>query len=150
MHLWCKYKVITSNGYLFMDICLSHWLQWKNWTLTHKIKKWGCSDFILHLPCIIHLRCSQVWYGTPRPGDLKTIYLFRWKPIYLYCKCLLQLWTWQRPNWSGCCMLGRSSIDVSTLRITRGPWTLMFCLYAVFTTYQNHQLTYRLATLKVN
>ena len=41
-----------------------------NWTLTHKIQKWGCSDFILHLPSNIHLRCPQVWYGTPGPSSL--------------------------------------------------------------------------------
>ena len=32
-------------------------------------------------------------------------------------KCLLLLWPWQRSIWSGWCLLGSSSIDVSTCRL---------------------------------
>ena len=75
-----------------MSICLSHWLSWKNTTLTHKIKKWGCSDLILGVFSSIHLRCPQVWYGTLGPNGLKTICLFRWEPIDFHWKDLLLLW----------------------------------------------------------
>ena len=34
--------------------------------------------------------------------------------IDFHWKCLLLLWPWQRSNWSGWCMLGSSSINVST------------------------------------
>ena len=44
VHLRCKYQVSISNGYWFTDICLSHWFEWENSTLTHKIQTWRCSD----------------------------------------------------------------------------------------------------------
>ena len=100
-----------------MNICPSHWLQRKNSAFTHKIQKWGNSDLILVLPCNIHLRCPQVLFGTPWPSGLKLICLFRWKPIGFHWKCLLLLWPWQKSNWSGWCMFGSSSIDVSTLML---------------------------------
>ena len=79
----------------------------KNWTLIHKIHKWGCNDLILSMPSSIHLRCLQVSYGTSGHSGLETICLFRWKPIDFHWKCLLLLWPWQRLNWSGSCKLGR-------------------------------------------
>ena len=73
MHLGCKYKVLTSNGYWFMDICLSHLLSWKSTTLTHTIQKWGCSDFIKGILSSIHQRCPQIWHGILGPSGLKAI-----------------------------------------------------------------------------
>ena len=49
--------------------------------------------------------------------DIKTRCLFRWKPIHFHWKCPMLLWPWQRPKWSGWCILGRSLIDASTLMI---------------------------------
>ena len=70
----------------------SNWFSW--WM--YKLKKWRCSDFILCLPSSIHLRCPQVWYGTPGPNSLKTICLFRWNPLIsiekFYCCCDLEAW----------------------------------------------------------
>ena len=65
----------------------------------------------------IHLRGLQVWYGTPMPSGLKTVYPFRWKPIDFYRKCLLLLWPGQRSNWSELCLLGRLSLDLSAVMI---------------------------------
>ena len=52
MHLGYKYQVSNLNDYWFMDICLSHWLQCENWTLTHKIQNWGCSYQSFVMPFI--------------------------------------------------------------------------------------------------
>ena len=99
MHLGFKYQVSTSNAYYHpfgYNGKIQLWL---------KIQKWWCSDLIQSMPCSIHLKCTQVWYGTPKPYGLKTLWLFRWKPIV----------QWQRSYWYGWCMLERSSIDVSTI-----------------------------------
>ena len=86
----------------------------ENSILTNNIQKWEHRDLILGLPCSIYLRCPQVWQETPEPSGLKNICLFEWKPIDFYWKCLSLLWPWQRSNWPGWCMFGRSSIDVPT------------------------------------
>ena len=39
MHVEYKCQVSTSNSDLFMDLRLSHWLEWKNWTFTPEIQK---------------------------------------------------------------------------------------------------------------
>ena len=95
--------------------------------LDHKIQKWGCSDLILEMLWSIHWRCPQIWYGILRTSGLKTTCLFRWKPIDFYWKFLLFLWPWQRSNWSCWCILGGSSIDVSTLliKIFETQWQFM-------------------------
>ena len=109
-----KCQASISNGYLFVEICLSHWLWWENSTLTHKIQKWWCSDLILNMPCNIHLRCLQVWYGAPGPSGLNNYMPVQVKTHWIPLKISSE-WPWQRLNWSCWCMLGRSSIDISTL-----------------------------------
>ena len=92
--LGCNYQAWILNCYWSFDICID-------------------SDLILGMPSSI-----QVWYGTPRPSDLKPMCLFRWIPlIYFHWECLLLLWPWQSSNWFGWCMLGSSSIKISTWRI---------------------------------
>ena len=44
LHLGYKYQICTLDGYWLMSICLSHWLLWVIWILTHKIQKRGNSD----------------------------------------------------------------------------------------------------------
>ena len=68
------------------------WLLWKNSTLGHKIRTWRHCNLILDTPSSVHIRCPQVWYGTPGPNGRKTICLFRWKPIDFHWKCLWLLW----------------------------------------------------------
>ena len=88
MSKYGKNQISTLYGYCFMDICLFHWLKWKNSTLTHKIQKWGHSDLILGLPCNILLRCPHVWFGTLGPLIPKSICLFMCKLIDFHWKCL--------------------------------------------------------------
>ena len=105
-----------------MDIRWSHWLQLKNWTSMHKIQKWGCSDLVLGMPFNFLFRGSQVWYRTPWTSGLKTIFLFSWKPIDFHWKCQLQLWPWQKSNWSGWYMMVSSSAEVSRLMV-KSSWS---------------------------
>ena len=66
------------------------------------------------MPVSIHLRYLQVLWGIPGLSGLKTICQFRWKPTDFHWKYNLLLWPWKTSNWSGWCMFGRSSIEVST------------------------------------
>ena len=102
-----------------MNICLSHWLQRKNWTLTGNIQKWGCSSLIVGMPHSIHLRCPQFCFWTPRPSGLKTICLFRSNPIDFHWKCLWLLWPWQRSIWPDWFMFWTFSTHVSSFMINR-------------------------------
>ena len=110
MHIRYRYHVSISNGFWYMEICLSYCILWENLTLAHKIQKWEHSDLNLSMPCGTPIRC--VWYGTSRPGSLKSRCLFQWKLINWHWRCLLLQWPWQRSNWSGWCMWCRPSIDL--------------------------------------
>ena len=50
-------------------------------------------------------------------NKIKLIWILRCLPLTSYWKCPMLLWPWQRSNWSGWCVLGSSSKDVSSIKI---------------------------------